>query len=149
MANDKPVALVSAEEEQEIGRALLIWLNKYPEKPVQRINFEFLAEDSPGMMLSTVQAAYKTRQYILGGYEAQYQFKVVYRTQPDDNDSRLAGDEALNALGVWAENNKGSLSLGSAIVRSVRRSSNASLYGVYEDGSRDHQILMTLTYEVI
>lgn len=151
MPADKPITLVSASEEQEVGRALLKWLNTYPGKPasVQRINFEFLADDAPGMMLSTIQAAYKTRQYILGGYEAQYQFKVVYRSQPDDNDSRLAGDETLNALGVWAEENAGSLFLSPATVRSVKRSSNASLFAVYEDGSRDHQILMTLTYEVI
>lgn len=149
MPNDKNIALVSADEEQEVGRALLAWLNKSPEKVVDRINFEFLPKDSPGMMLSTIQAAYKTRQYITGGYEAQYQFSVVYRTQPDDNDSRLAGDEVLNAVGVWAEKNYNALDIGSVRVRSVRRTSNASLLAVYDDGSRDHQILMNLTYEVI
>lgn len=150
MASEKVLTLVSGEEEQEVGRALLIWLNTYPSKPaaIQRINFEFLSADSPGMMLSTIQAAYKTRQYITGGYEAQYQFKIVYRTQPDDNDSRLAADEILNAIGAWAETSKTKPDLGSAVVRSVRRTSNASLLAVYDDGSRDHQILMTLTYEV-
>lgn len=147
MANDKPVTLVSAEEEQAVGRALLSWLNTYPSKPF-RINFEYLAEDVPGLMLSTIQAAFKTRQYVLGGYEAQYQFKIVYRAQPNDNDSRLAADELLNDIGVWAERSETKPDLGNAVVRSVRRTSNASLLAVYEDGSRDHQILMTLTYEV-
>ena len=148
MSNEKAKVLVSADEEQEVGRALLAWLNTYPSKP-HRINFEFLADDVPGLMLSTVQAAYKTRQYVLGGYEAQYQFKIVYRVQPDDNDSRLAADELLNAIGAWAERNEIKPDLGNALVRSVKRTSNASLFAVYEDGSRDHQILMTLTYEVI
>ena len=149
MANDKIKSLVSADEEEAVGRALLIWLNKYPDKPVNRINFEFLATDTPGVMLSTIQAAFKTRQYIVGGYEAQYQFKLVYHTFPDDNDSRLAADEILNKMGAWAERNAGTLDISPATVRSLVRTSNASLVAVYEDGSRDHQILMTLTYEVI
>ena len=142
-------ALVSAEEEQRIGRALLVWLNYYPDKPVGRINFEFLPIGSAGVMMSSIQAAIKTRQYITGGYEAQYQFSLVYRAYPDDNDSRLAADEMLNSIGVWAERSTASLVLDGAIVRSVKRNSNASLLAAYDDGSRDHQILMTLTYEVI
>jgi hypothetical protein len=142
-------ALVSADEEQEVSRSVLIWLNTCPDKVVDRINFEFLPKDSPGMMLSTIQAAYKTRQYITGGYEAQYQFKLVYRAQPSDNDSRLAADEALNAIGAWAERTETKPDIGSAFVRSVRRDSDSALLNVYEDGTRDHQILMTLTYEVI
>ena len=149
MPNEKTKALVSADEEQEVGRALLLWLNTCPDKAVDRINFEFLPKDSPGMMLSTIQSAFKTRQYITGGYEAQYQFSLVYRTQPDDNDSRLAANEVLNAIGAWAEKNTEKPVIGSAIVRSVRRTSSASLIATYEDGSRDHQILMNLTYEVI
>lgn len=149
MADDKIKTLVSAEEEEAVGRALLSWLNEYPDKPVSRINFEFLATDTPGIMVSTIQAAFKTRQYIVGGYEAQYQFKLVYRTFPNDNDSRLAADETLNKMGAWAERNVASLDISPATVQSFARTSNASLVAVYEDGSRDHQILMTLTYEVI
>lgn len=149
MADDKIKTLVSAEEEEAVGRALLSWLNEYPDKPVNRINFEFLATDTPGIMVSTIQAAFKTRQYIVGGYEAQYQFKLVYRTFPNDNDSRLAADETLNKMGAWAERNVASLDISPATVQSFARTSNASLVAVYEDGSRDHQILMTLTYEVI
>lgn len=148
MANKKTLSLVSTEEEQGIGRALLIWLNTYPDKPVDRINFEFFQKDSGGMMLSTIQAAFKTKQYIFGGYEAQYQFALVYRTKAGGNDDRLSANEALNAIGAWAEQNHENLDLGNAVVRSVRRTSNASLLAVYEDGSRDHQILMNLTYEV-
>ena len=148
MPNEKPRSLVPAEEERDVGRALLVWLNTCPAKP-ERINFEFLPEDQPGMMLSAIQAAFKTRQYILGGYEAQYQFKLVYRVQPDDNDSRLAADETLNEIGIWAERADTGPDLGSARVKSVKRTSSAALFAVYEDGSRDHQILMTLTYEVI
>lgn len=149
MPNEKARTLVSSDEEQEVGRALLLWLNTYSEKPVDRINFEFLPSDGPGMMISTIQAAYKTRQYIYGGYEAQYQFKIVYRTQPDDDDSRLVADEILNDIGAWTERSATKPELTNAVVRSVKRASNASLFATYEDGSRDHQILMNMYYEVI
>lgn len=90
------------------------------------------------------------KQYILGGYRAQYQFKIVYRTQPGTTSERLEADEILNNIGAWAEENKSSLDIGEgARVVSVRRDSNSSLFATYDDGSRDHQILMNLIYEVI
>ena len=148
MPSEKPLTVVSADEEREVSRTLLAWLNTNPDKP-QRINFEFLPDDGTGLSLSAIQAAVKTRQYIFGGYEAQYQFALIYRSQPGDNDTRLEAVEMLNELGAWAERNAGSLLLDQARVKTLRRTSNAALLAVYEDGSRDHQILMNLTYEVI
>ncbi len=148
MPSEKPLTVVSADEEREVSRTLLSWLNTNPDKP-QRINFEFLPDDGTGLSLSAIQAAVKTRQYIFGGYEAQYQFALIYRSQPGDNDTRLEAVEMLNELGAWAERNAGSLHLDRARVKTLRRTSNAALLAVYEDGSRDHQILMNLTYEVI
>ena len=147
MPSEKPLTVVSADE-REVSRTLLAWLNTNPDKP-QRINFEFLPDDGTGLSLSAIQAAVKTRQYIFGGYEAQYQFALIYRSQPGDNDTRLEAVEMLNELGAWAERNAGSLLLDRARVKTLRRTSNAALLAVYEDGSRDHQILMNLTYEVI
>lgn len=144
----QPLTVVSADEEREVSRTLLAWLNTNPGKP-QRINFEFLPDDGTGLSLSAIQAAVKTRQYIFGGYEAQYQFALIYRSQPGDNDTRLEAVEMLNEIGAWAERNAGSLLLDRARVKTLRRTSNAALLAVYEDGSRDHQILMNLTYEVI
>ena len=148
MPSEKPLTVVSADEEREVSRTLLAWLNTNPDKP-QRINFEFLPDDGTGLSLSAIQAAVKTRQYIFGGYEAQYQFALIYRSQPGDNDTRLEAVEMLNELGAWAERNAGSLLLDQARVKTLRRTSNAALLAVYEDGSRDHQILMNLIYEVI
>lgn len=150
MSSEQNKTLVSEDEEHDIGRKLLVFLNGCPSIPALagRVDFEFLPE-SPSIMLSTIQATLKTRQYITGGYEAQYQFKLVYKTYPDDNDSRLAADETLNEIGAWAERNASAIDLSPAVVRSLLRTSNASLYAVHEDGSRDHQILMTLSYEVI
>lgn len=141
--------LVPAEENQRIGRALLKRLNEYPDKPVPFIDFENLPDDATGMMMSNIQAAFKLSTDILGGYTAQYQFKLVYRVQPGDFNSRLEAEETLNAIGAWASlaQNKPVLE-GSARVQSVRRDSGAALFAVYDDGSQDYQILMNLIYEV-
>ena len=55
---EKPKIPVSATEEDQVTRKLLIWLNSYPDLPVDMIRFEFLAADTEGMALSTIQAGY-------------------------------------------------------------------------------------------
>lgn len=69
------------------------------------------------MALSTIQAAYITKKYILGGHEAEYQFKVIYRIKPGtSNDKRLSADEVLNSLGDWAAGQRPDLGRGSALL---------------------------------
>lgn len=150
LKENKPKIPVSIEEESQLVRALLSWLNTCPEKPVNQIDFDYLDDNAAGISLFTVQAAFKTKQYILGGYQAQYQFKLVYRLQPDNIESRLTADEVLNKIGAWAEENASELSTGAGIqsVR-IRRDSCAALFAVYDDGTIDHQILMQMIYEVI
>lgn len=149
MADTKNTTLVSVEEENQISRIMLVWLNTYPNLPVATINFEQLAADNEGMALSTIQGTYKTRRYILGGYEAQYQFKVIYRIKGTSNDKRLKADEMLDALGSWAVSSKLPDLGGNGIARRVDINSRSSLFAAYDGGDEDHQILMTLTYEVI
>lgn len=149
MANEEQRReLVSATEQNEISRAVLIWLNSYEEKP-KKVDFEYLGKTS-GLCLSVVQAAFKTRQYVLGGYQAQFQFQVVYRLIADDVNKRLKADEDLNKMGEWMETNIASLSLPAGIVNErIRRDMAAALMARYDNTAEDHSISMTLTYEVI
>lgn len=149
MANDKkPKVAVPAAEEDQVSRKLLAWLNTCPGLPCG-IRFEYLPADAEGMALSTIQAAYITRRYILGGYEALYQFRLVYRLQPGgSNDKRLAADELLNRLGDWAaEQTPPDIGTGRR-VRRIAPETRSSLAAIYDSGDEDHQILMTLKYEV-
>ena len=149
MANDKkPKVAVPAAEEDQVSRKLLAWLNTCPGLPCA-IRFEYLPADAEGMALSTIQAAYITRRYILGGYEALYQFRLVYRLQPGgSNDKRLAADELLNRLGDWAaEQTPPDIGTGRR-VRRIAPETRSSLAAIYDSGDEDHQILMTLKYEV-
>lgn len=102
------------------------------------------------MALSTIQAAYIVRKYILGGYQAEYQFKVIYRMKPgNSNDKRLKADELLNALGDWAAiEPPPDIGDGRRVIR-IEPTTRSSLFAVYENGDEDHQILMKMNYEVI
>ena len=139
---------VSAAEEDQVSRKLLVWLNTYAELPVDIIRFEFLPADTSAMALSTIQAAYIVRKYILGGYQAEYQFKVIYRMKPgNSNDKRLKADELLNAIGDWATGKRPDIGTGKRVV-SLEPTTRSSLFAVYENGDEDHQILMKMNYEV-
>ena len=139
---------VSAAEEYQVSRKLLVWLNTYPAKPVDLIRFEFLPADTTAMAMSTIQAAYILQKYILGGYKAEYQFKLIYRIKPgNSNDKRLKADELLDALGDWTIGQRPDIGEGKTVV-SVEPTTRSSLFAVYENGDEDHQILMKLTYEV-
>lgn len=137
---------VSAEERSEVARAVCAWLNKYPDKPTKRIDFEYAADC--GMTISTIQTPYKTRQYIDGTYEAQYSFYVSYIGRPATNDARLKMDETLEKMAAWCEATRPDLS-GNMICQKVECTSNASLVARFEDGSEEHQVALNLIYEVI
>ena len=147
---DEPaIEYVSAMESDQISRKLLAWLNQYPDFPpgIRRMEFEYLEDDKPCMALSTIQGAYKTVQYISGSYLAQYQFKLIYRAQPQGNDERLSMDEALNALADWAAAREDLPDLGDGLqAETVSSDTRAGLFGRYEGGDEDHQILMTMEY---
>lgn len=143
----KPLNMAAAEETESISRAIFRWLNQWPDKPVV-INYEHLPADGEGMALSTIQGAYKLKEYVRGGYLGQYQFKVMYRVQPgNSNNNRLSADETLDALGAWASKIRPFPDIGSGRrVTKIKINSLSSVFANYEDGSEDHQILMTLDY---
>lgn len=159
LETEKPRALVTVEEENKISRNVLIWLNKFPDipdsvltgNPLTPINFEFLTDNKPCMALSTIQSPYIVERYIIGGYKAEYQFKVIYRIIPGNTtspDKRLKADELLDRLGDWAAQSIPNLGAGIRALR-VEPTTRASLFAMYENGDEDHQILMKMTYEVI
>lgn len=139
---------VSAAEEDQVSRKLLVWLNTYAELPVDIIRFEFLPTDTSAMAMSTIQAAYIVRRYITGGYVAEYQFKIIYRVKAgNSNDKRLKAEELLNAIGDWATGKRPDIGTGKRVV-SLEPTTRSSLFAVYENGDEDYQILMKMNYEV-
>lgn len=140
--------LVSTQEQENISRALLLWINEYPGKPVYSINFEYLPDDGPGMALSTVQEAYRVKSYVRGGYQGRYQFKLIYRVQPgNSNNNRLEADEMLNAIGDWAAARRDFPYIGpNKYIQKIQTNTRSAMFARYDGGDEDHQILMTMDY---
>lgn len=151
---ERELRYVSGPEQDQVGRALLSWLNEYPEFPeyVRRIEAEYLS-NSDSMGLFATSSAYKIEEYISGAYDAQYQFALQYRTTANNTNKRLDAAEALSDIAAWAERrcenplDRPDLGLGKRAIN-VERNSPAVMISRYEDGKEDYQILMVMTYEV-
>lgn len=148
-SSEKPRAMVADSERAEIDRKVLIWLSKCPELPVEVSTESQLGVNEPGMAVSSITNAYINRPYIYGGYEAEYQFTLIYRIKPGKSpDKSLTANEVLNHIGDWARRN--APDLGEDIhVKKVEPISIAEMYAQYEDGDEDHHISIKITYEVI
>ena len=152
-SENKPVLLVDKSEEEHVSRNMVIWANTFPYLPDDlsgdvAINFEYLVADVPCMALSTIQSTAITKRYILGGYQAEYQFKIIYRIKPGKSiDKRLKADELLDRFGDWARTQRPYIGENMRVIR-MEATTRSSLFANYENGDEDHQILMKMTYEV-
>lgn len=149
----KQKTLAKKSEEDQISKNVLSWFRKYPNLPagVHTIKFENLEDDRVSMALSTIPGTYITSTDITGNYEAEYQFKLIYRGQPTTDQDRLGMDEVLDAIGDWAVANGGEnepdLGTGRETVK-FETATRSSLFARYDNGDEDHQIIMKLTYIV-
>ena len=135
---------IDPEEQDTIARTVRAWLNTYEDKP-RKVGFEYLSE--LGLAMSTIQGIY-TKRFIDGSYEAQYQFRLVYRLIPSSDDERLTADETLNKMGRWITVEADPPVISDNIVIRKFERTMASLFNRYEDGAEDHIIDITMTYEV-
>lgn len=148
-SENKPRTPVSSEERTRIDRSVLTWLNTCPFIPVSVIKTEpQLPMDSEGMAMSAITNAYINKRYILGGYQAEYTFKIIYRIKPGNSvNARLEALEMLNRMGDWCTENKPDLG-GNIHVIQVIPTAQAELYAPYENGDEDYFITIRITYEV-
>ena len=146
MDENRKKELVSSTESESIRDAVLAWINSCPLKPMN-VRYDFIGKTS-GIAIATVQSAYKVRRYIYGGYMAQYQFVIVYRLIAENDKDRMAADELLNSIGCWMEENIPETPESVNMWR-ISRDNTAAFSTPYENGAEDHNIQMTLTYEVI
>lgn len=147
--NEKSRLAVPSYEHEQISSGLLTWINQYPNFPpdVKRFSFEFLDADKPGMMLSTIPSAYIVKRYHGGDYMAEYQFILVYRGQPSNDNERLKMAEVLDAIGEWIKKRRDKPDIGSG--KSVQKfviNENATLVRSFDNKDQDYQTAMTMTY---
>ncbi len=148
-SEDRPIEYVSGKEEGQVSRNLLVWLNTFPDIPlsIDLIDYEFMDADTSGMSMSTIQSTYVLERFIHGPYIADYQFKIIYRTNPASPDARLNADELLDNLGDWATGQKPYIGDGLE-VQELEQTTRSSLFARMEGGWEDHQIFMRMTYMV-
>ncbi len=146
----KPVNnTVSGAESVRAARALLKWFNSCGLLPkcVGRIEAEYLSSYT-SMGLFSAAAPVKTKSFISGAYEAQFQFSLQYRTAAASSEDRLNALDTLSAIAAWAEQSQSLPKMGRGLrAIQVERSSPAVLAARYDDGSEDYQILMVLSYQ--
>lgn len=147
--NENQVRVYSKQEQEDLNRRILIWLNTYPDNPVALVDYESkLAADAPGMALSLIQNSYTPRYDILGNYDTDYQFKVIYRIKPGNStDKRLKADEVLDAIGEWSRTQFPDIGENRTVV-SIEPVTRSAFFAIYENGDEDHQIMMKMTYHV-
>lgn len=158
--NEKPRAIVADSERSKIDRSVLIWLNTYPFDfdqedfdellPISTIKTESqLGANEPCMAISAITSAYINQRYIYGGYQAEYQFTLIYRIKPGKSmDMSLQANQLLNQIGDWAMTNKPDLGEEIRVLK-VEPISIAETYANYEDGDEDHHISIRILYEVM
>jgi len=152
-SNKKPVSLVAREEEDQVTRNMVAWANTFPDLPddlagLLAVNYEHLVADAPCMAFSTIQSTYILQRYILGGYKAELQFKIIYRIKPGNNpDARLEADELLDRFGDWARTQRPDIGENMRVTK-LEATTRSAVFAMYENGDEDHQILMQMQYEV-
>lgn len=148
-SDKKPRRIVEDRERVRIDRSVIIWLNQCHDVPVATVTTEsHLGVNEPGMAISSITNAYISKSYITGGYQAEYQFTLIYRIKPGTSmDKSLMANETLNRIGDWARSNKPELGAGIRVLK-VEPVSIAQTYALYEGGDEDHHIPIKITYEV-
>lgn len=147
--NGEQRSYVSALEEGKIKRAVQMWLNSCDCLPLPKLNYNYHGENI-GLFLVPLQAPYITRRYILGGYEAQYQFSVDLLLPAGNDDERMTADEELESVATWAEQNFSAMETedGSIRMRKLNRDTPAVPLDMLQSGAEIHSINFTLFYEV-
>ncbi len=99
----KQAEILSITEQTTISEALLRLIASWSGLPKgikpqwQRI------DGAESLGIYTLQGAVYLRRDILGGFTAQFPFKVLYATTAADNKSRLTKQKVLDDLGEWLE----------------------------------------------
>lgn len=132
-----------------ITRTVIGWLNGSGAVPARAVAYEMLDEGVSGVAMHLEGGAYKTKEFITGGYQAQLRFSLHYRIQPGDSgDARLKADEALNALAAWACDTDHLPVLGGGCrATGVVTEDRARVVAAYDNGDEDHRTALRLTYE--
>lgn len=139
-------------QDDGIGQKIAAWINSYPDLPPDlykgSITYDYLPTDKKAITLEPVQGNYISDPDIVGGYEASYRFKLVYRLKPGDSSyNRISADSLLDDMGKWTMEQKPDIG-GGFIVNKIYPTTLSAKIASYNNGDEDHQIFIMVEYSV-
>lgn len=99
--NDQ-IELLSATECKTIADALYKLVNECPERGGLKAEFDALGANK-SLAVFVVSGRYKQR-FISGGFTAEVNFSVGYKSQPKTSEQRLDRQEFVGEIVAWLEN---------------------------------------------
>lgn len=101
---NEQVELLSATECKTIADALYILVNECPERAGLKAEYDALGTNK-SLAVFVTGGKYKQR-YISGGFTAEVNFSVGYKSQPKSSEQRLDRQEFVGEIVGWMENTK-------------------------------------------
>lgn len=138
-------------------------LNECPALLDRKISFATLDTSSATAFFPSSGSAIISHKEDVTGHVTQvcaYPFVIVHRTAPKTEDQRLKAKEFLDTIGRWLEqqpitiggveyqlSDYPDLSQNGREIKYIRRTSPAAINAVYDDGTEDWTISISLNYE--
>ncbi len=129
--------------DETIAKKLVDFLNTWEEKPTE-ILFEHFTKGAC-MVFQQLSGTVVDRKYINGSYLGSFPFAVYVRTDGSDTKSRLDATAVLYSLVNWLKSQEPP-DIGENRIASEFETTTPSQAGVYEDGTEDYQITLTLNF---
>ncbi len=141
---------ISLEQNSQITMILLKYINDNVELPCE-VKLEALDGTAEAMMFQQLAGALKTKEDLIGGYNATFPFALYYRTKTNDTYSRANATSILNNIGrIFEQKTKAKelMVLGeNREALSLEMTSLPSMIAKGADGSETYQALYAFDYK--
>lgn len=132
-------------EQSVISKALVLLFNKYPDLPVDHVEFNYVGDDGVGIL--PMKGSYYIEEFISGSFKAQYPFQIIYSSKPSTSNKRIDRQNIVDLMAEWAENPAiYPLLNGSRTIEEIKRTSTANMIYRDDTGNEKYQITMNLVY---
>ena len=132
---DKQQEMLSISEQESISETVLRMVAQFPEMPKGLVP---LWQDMPkkeGIGIFTMQGAAYLSKDILGGFKAQFPFRLLYRSVETGNSEAIASQGILEKLSEWLENMEYPALTDGRKIEEITRKSPVFLAGKDEAGT--------------
>lgn len=142
----KQVEVLSITEQTTISGALMQLITSWPDLPARVVPQWQRIEDTKPLGIYTLQGAVYLRKDTLGGFQAQFPFKVLYAATASDSKSRLLKQKVLDDLGEWLEAANYPELTGGRQITNIERTTTSFKVGEDEKGKELYQCNLMLRY---